>query len=395
VSKSGTETAWAIIPARGGSKGIPGKNLQKIQGRSLLARAVGACRHASRVQRVFVSTDDTRIAEEAKAAGAEVIDRPAAIAGDTASSESALLHALDQWQSGGATLPGLLVFVQCTSPFITAGDVDGTIAALVDNQADTAHTVTSSHGFLWRRTPQEGAIGVNHDKRTRPRRQDREPEFLETGAVYVFRTEGFREAKHRFFGRTALFEVPGARAMEIDEPDDLKRARMLASLTENDLGGVLLPDPLSAIVFDFDGVMTDDRVAVTESGEESVTCNRSDGMGIEMLRHKGVRMWVLSKEQNPVVAARCRKLKIPCHHGIDDKSTALRKLAESEGLDLARTIYVGNDVNDLECIRTVGLGVAVADAHPTVRAEAGLILSARGGRGAVRELADLILSRLG
>jgi YrbI family 3-deoxy-D-manno-octulosonate 8-phosphate phosphatase len=393
VSKSGAETAWAIIPARGGSKGIPGKNLQKIQGRSLLARAIGACRHASRVERVFVSTDDARIAEEARVAGAEVIDRPATIAGDTASSESALLHALDQLKSGGAALPDLLVFVQCTSPFITAGDVNGTIAALLDGGADTAHTVTSSHGFLWRLAPEEGAIGVNHDKRTRPRRQDREPEFLETGAVYVFRTEGFRKAKHRFFGKTALFEVPAARAMEIDDPDDLKRARMLASLTENDFGGVLLPHPLAGIVFDFDGVMTDDRVIVTQAGEESVICNRSDGMGIGLLRDKGVRMWVISKELNSVVAARCRKLKIPCQHGIDDKLTALREIAKAEALDLRRMIYVGNDINDLECMRAVGLGVAVADAHPTIRAEAGLILSRRGGRGAVRELADLILSR--
>jgi len=393
VPKSGAESAWAIIPARGGSKGIPGKNLQKIQGRSLLTRAVDAARTSRSVDKVFVSTDDALIAQEARAAGAEVIDRPAAIAGDTASSESALLHGLETLEAQGKALPELLVFIQCTSPFITAADVDGTVAALRDAGADTAHTVTGTHGFLWKVSQEDGAVGVNHDKRSRPRRQDREPEFLETGAVYAMRIEGFRKAKHRFFGKTALYEMPVARAMEIDDPEDLRRARFLAAVDERDLDASVLPDPLAGIVFDFDGVMTDDRVFVHQSGEESVVCSRGDGLGLGMLREAGVKMWVVSKERNPVVTARCKKLQIPCHQAIDDKVTALKDIAREAKLDLKQMIYVGNDVNDLAAMKTVGLGIAVANAHPKVLAEAGLVLSADGGRGAVRELADLILSR--
>lgn len=224
--------AWAIIPARGGSKGVPGKNLRKIQDRSLVARAVAVAVNAQRIERVFVSTDDVAIAVEARRAGAEVVDRPASIAGDTASSEDALLHALDTLERGGETLPDILVFTQCTSPFVTALDIDGTIAALLASSADTAHTVAVNRGFLWRRDSHGGAEGINHDMRSRPRRQDREPDFMETGAVYVMRVAGFRAARHRFFGKTVLYEVPAIRAMEIDTPDDLILARLLAPLVE-------------------------------------------------------------------------------------------------------------------------------------------------------------------
>ncbi len=222
---------WAIIPARGGSKGIPGKNLQIVNGHSLIARAVRAACGANHVEQVFVSTDDAAIATAARAAGATIIDRPAEIAGDTASSESALLHTLDLLEERGETLPPLIAFLQCTSPFVQSADVDGTVDALIAEGADSALAVTGTHAFLWRRTA-DGAIGVNHDKSKRPRRQEREPEFIETGAVYVMKTEGFRAARHRFFGRTAIYAMPALRAMEIDEPMDLEIARAISSHIE-------------------------------------------------------------------------------------------------------------------------------------------------------------------
>lgn len=381
-------SAWAIVPARGGSVGIPGKNVQEVGGRPLIARTVGAARAAASVARVFVSTDDARIAAAARGAGAEVIDRPAAIAGATASSEAALLHALDTLEAAGEAPPEFLVFLQCTSPFTRARDIDGTVAMLRAG-ADSALAVAPSHRMLWR---SEGgvAVGVNHDAaRPRLRRQDMAPEFVETGAVYAMRTAGFRASGNRFFGRTALYELPAERAMEIDDPDDLALARALAPRLDDTRPA--LPSPLAAIVFDFDGVMTDDRVIQHEDGSEAVVCSRSDGMGIARARGAGIRMMVLSKETNPVVARRAAKLRLECHQAIDAKGPALAAWIAGNGLDARGVVYVGNDVNDLPAFAEAGCRVAVADAHPDVRAAAHIILSARGGRGAVRELCELAL----
>jgi len=154
----------------------------------------------------------------------------------------------------------------------------------------------------------------------------------------------------------------------------------------------LLP---SAIVFDFDGVFTDNRVLTLQDGTEAVFSSRGDGMGIELLRNVGLPMVVISKERNPVTSARCAKLGLEVMQGVDDKVPAMTDWLAARAIDPARTIYVGNDVNDLPCMRLVGCAVAVADAHSAVLAEADLVLPERGGNGAVRLLADAIIDRLG
>lgn len=385
---------WSIIPARGGSKGIPGKNLKKIQGRSLVFRAVAAAREARCVERVFVSTDDSEIAAEAKRAGAEVIDRPAHLAGDTASSESALLDALDRLAEGGEILPDIVVFQQCTSPFVAPADIDGTVSQLLRQGADTAFTAIATHGFVWREDQNGNAVGVNHDQNLRQRRQDRAPEYLETGAVYAMRTAGFREFGHRFFGKTVLFQSHPARAIEIDAPEDLAAARACASFVDCPASANRVPTPLGGVVFDFDGVMTDDRVTVSQDGSESVRCSRSDGMGLSFLKQRNIRVAVISREKNPVVIQRCAKLDIEAIVGCEDKLTALRGLCTRWGCSLAETIFVGNDLPDIDCLDAVGFGVVVADAHPQAKLHADLVLMRPGGSGAVRELCDIILSTL-
>lgn len=226
----------AVIPARGGSKGIPGKNVAEVGGVPLVARAVRACLAAAHVTRVAVSTDDEAIARAARAAGAEVVERPAELGSDEASSESALLHALDRLEERHGEPVDVLVFVQCTSPFVTAGEVEETVLAVVRDGADSAFTAVPFHGFLWTADPGtgpgHGARGVNHDSAVRQRRQDRTPEYLESGAVYAMRAEGFRRHGHRFFGRTQLVPTAPERAIEIDEPGDLARARALAPLLD-------------------------------------------------------------------------------------------------------------------------------------------------------------------
>ena len=430
----------AVIPARGGSKGVPAKNLAPVGGVPLVARAVRECRATRLVTDVVVSTDDTAIAAVAREAGAEVVLRPAAIAGDTATSEAAVLHAMDAHEALHGVPVDAVLLVQCTSPFIVREDIDGVAAAVVEQGADTALTVAPFHGFIWRDadddpalgharraesaggattvahttaaataaatiTATDGGYGVNHDKAFRPRRQDRPQDLLETGAAYAMDAAGLREHKHRFFGRTELVRTDPARVLEIDDPHDLARARALAPLFDAALPQVLdsartretpidaLPTAadIDAVVLDFDGTQTDDRVLIDSDGREFVSVHRGDGLGIAALRRSGLTMLILSTEQNPVVAARARKLQIPVLHGIDRKDLALKQWCEEQGIAPERVLYVGNDVNDLPCLALVGWPVAVASAHDVVRGAARAVTTVPGGDGAIREIASWIL----
>lgn len=312
----------------------------------------------------------------------------------------------------------MVLLVQCTSPFIVREDIDGVVNAIVEKGADTALTVAPFHGFVWRDADDEpaapaaverasveggtdtlvapaatsGGYGVNHDKSFRQMRQDRPQDLLETGAVYAMDASGFREAKHRFFGRTELVRTDPARVLEIDDPHDLSRARALAPLFDaNRPGSLPTAEDIDAVVLDFDGTQTDDKVLIDSDGREFVTVHRGDGLGIAALRKSGLPLLILSTEQNPVVAARARKLQIPVLHGIDRKDLALKQWCEEQGIAPERVLYVGNDVNDLPCFGLVGWPVAVASAHDVVRGAARAVTALPGGDGAIREIATWIL----
>jgi YrbI family 3-deoxy-D-manno-octulosonate 8-phosphate phosphatase len=183
-----------------------------------------------------------------------------------------------------------------------------------------------------------------------------------------------------------------ARVLEIDDPHDLARARALAPLFDADRPGALpTADDIDAVVLDFDGTQTDDRVLIDADGKEFVSVHRGDGLGIGALRKSGLKMLILSTEQNPVVAARARKLQIPVLHGIDRKDLAPLLECEEQGIAPERVLYVGNDVNDLPCFALVGWPVAVASAHDVVRGAARAVTTTPGGDGAIREIASWIL----
>ena len=148
---------------------------------------------------------------------------------------------------------------------------------------------------------------------------------------------------------------------------------------------------IQMVVFDFDGVFTDNRVLVMQDGTEGVFCSRADGFGLAALRSAGVQSLVISKEVNPVVGERCKKLRIPCIQGCDNKQEVLTREIRQLGISLERVAYVGNDVNDIECLEIVGLPVCVADAWPPVKEFSKIVTKAKGGYGAVREFCDFIV----
>ncbi|HEY3804366.1 MAG TPA: HAD hydrolase family protein [Kofleriaceae bacterium] len=147
---------------------------------------------------------------------------------------------------------------------------------------------------------------------------------------------------------------------------------------------------IQLVVFDFDGVFTDNFVYVDQNGVESVRCWRGDGLGLRALDRLGIHTAIVSTETNPVVAARARKLKIACLQGIERKLEEVEQLRVRHQLDWRHVAFVGNDTNDAECLQAVGLPIVVADAHEDVRPLATYITRALGGRGAVREVCDLV-----
>ena len=215
----------AIIPARGGSKGIPRKNVRLLGDKPLIAHSILDAKESKYTDKVFVSTDDREITEVSQQYGAEIIDRPNQLAGDSASSESALIHALSEIEKTGVT-PDLIVFLQCTSPIRTGIDIDKAIAKMKAENADSLLSVSPSHRFLWEEV--DGvAKSINYDHRDRPRRQDMQPQYVENGSIYIFKPWVLKEFGNRLGGKISLFVMSEAASWEIDSPFDFEIAESL------------------------------------------------------------------------------------------------------------------------------------------------------------------------
>jgi len=378
-----------IIPARGGSKRVPGKNILPLAGLPVLAWSIVHARNAKGIDTVVVSTDDEAIADVARTYGAEVIMRPPELANDTATSESALEHALETWCAAGKDDPELVVFLQCTSPARRIDDIDNAILQLRESNADAVFSGTPQRGFVWGVDTDGTPQSLTYDWQQRKRGQDMDPRFVENGSIYVFRPDLLRKTSNRLGGRIGIYEMDYWSSFEIDTPEDMELLEWILRRPEYTTP-ITWPRPIDLLVFDFDGVMTDNTASVDEQGNETVRIDRADGLGIDQMHAVGMPMLILSTERNPVVTARAQKLQIDVEHGIADKAKRLAEIIAERDLDPDRVIYLGNDVNDLGCFALVGFPVAVADAHPQVRSAANHVLSKNGGNGAVRELCDLV-----
>lgn len=382
----------ALIPARGGSKGIPGKNLKTIGGLPLVARSVLAARGVVQIDETYVSSDSSDILLVGESYGAIPIYRPAQFATDESSTEDVLCHFLTELKVRGKR-PEILVYLQCTSPFTTSADVSRVLEALLQNPAiDCTFSAIQDHAFLWGIDENGNGNGINHAAYSqRKRRQDMEERtYRENGSVYAIRVNAFMESNNRFC-RAAL-PVPIERTLpfEIDDPFELEMARKLYNMFPQP-GTRRTLQACRAVVMDFDGVLTNDKVIVNEFGHEAVVCSRADGLGIGMLKKAGLRLLIITKEKNSVVIKRAEKIDIEIISGVNEKLIDLKNWAATNDLNHSEIAYVGNDVNDLECIEWVGFPFAPSDAHPQVVNSGCVILSKIGGDGVIRELADIIL----
>ncbi len=389
----------AIIPARGGSKGIPGKNIMDFCGKPLLAWSILQAKAAKTLRQVYVSSDDRQVLEVAVSFGASPIIRPAEFATDTATSEHVLHHAIGEIEESTKSVIDLVVFLQATSPLRTPEDIDGAVKILIDEQADSLFSMAVLDDFCVWTHKGNNLEGLTFDPFNRGRRQDREPLFLENGSIYIFKPEILKKHNNRLGGKIAMYEMEGWKSYEIDRKEDLDifeyffNKNLLERWTDNKAIHKINAHAINLVVYDFDGVMTDNHVMVSQDGSESVTVNRADGLGVDLIRTFGIPQMIISTETNPVVQARAKKLKLDVIDSCDDKKAALISYCTKHDYELKKVIYIGNDVNDIAAMKTVGYPIAPADAHPEVKAIAKITTRARGGEGVIRELADYLIDK--
>lgn len=381
----------AIIPARAGSKGIPMKNLKKLNGIPLIAYSILAAIQSKMVNKVIVSTNDSEIASISKSYGAEVVLRPNEISNDTAQSEDALLHCIDFLNSNYKYVPDLIVFLQATSPIRIRTDIDQAIKKLIESDADSLFSATIEHFCgRWQKNKNDALLPQNYSLAKRPMRQDYPIEYVENGSIYVFRLNVIKNSGLRLGGKVEAFPMPLHRSIQIDCEADFAICEELISL--NPIYRNLDFKNIKLLVLDFDGVMTDNHVYVDQNGKEMVKCDRGDGLGLSELKKANIDVIVLSTEKNPVVNARCKKLGIEFYQGCNNKIISLKKIANEKSLSPYEIAFLGNDINDLDCLNWVGIPIAVADSYPSVIKAASMVTSRKGGDGAVREVSEWILS---
>lgn len=396
----------AIIPARGGSKGIPRKNIRSFAGHPLIAYSIAAARQAETVSRVIVSTDDPEIAAVASEYGAEVpFLRPAELAQDQTVDLPVFQHALAWLIANEAYAPEIVVQLRPTSPVRPIRLVDEAVQLLLSRpEADSVRGVVPAGQNpykMWRIDPESGVMHNLLDLPGVPEpynapRQSLPLVFWQTGHMDAIRAETIL-GKNSMSGDVILpIKIEPQYSVDLDSLSDWQRAEWLVWFGGLDMvypGNRRrpLPENVKLVVFDFDGVMTDNRVWVDGKGHEFIAAYRSDSMGIRVLRNAGVESVVLSTETDPAVEARCRKMGVEVMQGVNDKAERLRDYLADRQIDPVQVVYVGNDINDLPCFPLVGCAVAVADALPEVRRAADLVLTRNGGFGAVREICDLIL----
>ncbi len=403
-----TGPVLAIVPARGGSKGLPSKNIRPLGGHPLIAYSIVSGLAAGTIDRVIVSTDDKRIAEIACSYGADApFLRPDELATDSAQDLSLFEHALGWLRENEGYEPSIVVQIRPTTPFRPHGFLDEAVRLLQsDPQADSVRAVTDPKQHpskMWNRDEEGNLHPLLESSLAEPYNLPRQllPEvFWQTGHVDVMWTDTILKKGSLTGDRVKSIYVDSAFVVDIDRLEDLHFAEFLHGKGALDIDQpklsypfpLPLADSIRLVILDFDGTMTDDRVWVDQDGRETVACSRSDGMGLEMLSQAGIEALVLSKEENRVVARRCKKLGISFRQGVVDKLSVLREILAERKVEAQDVIYVGNDLSDLECMNFVGFSFAPADAHHEVLQQTGHVLTRPGGRGAIRELCEILLA---
>ena len=383
----------AFLPLRGGSKSLPGKNIQPIAGKPLALWSLEAASACAAVEAIFVATDDPRIravVESARLPRVHVIGRSDSTATDTASTESAMLEFAREHEFEH------IILMQATSPLTTVEDLLGGINCYQTSGADSLLSAVVQKRFIW--MPKGPfATPANYDPANRVLRQNFPPYFVENGAFYICQREALLRTGCRISGQIAVYAMPEETYYELDEPADwlIIENLLVARRRENDVESRFraLSNNIKLFLSDVDGVLTDAGMYYSECGDEIKKFNTRDGKGLEMLRLSGIKTGIVTSESTALVAKRGQKLRLDyLRQGATNKLVVLMELLAETGLKLGEVAYIGDDLNDLEIIKAVGFSACPADAVTEVKAVATYHCIAKGGEGCVREFAERVLS---
>jgi N-acylneuraminate cytidylyltransferase len=382
----------AFIPVRGGSKGIRKKNIKLINGKPLVWYAINAAVNCTEINEVFISTDSEEIKSVVlnlfpASSKVKVIERSEASANDTASTESVMLEFAKNYTFSE------IILIQATSPLITSGDLTGGISKYLGENANGLVSVVRQKRFVWDEKNGEG-FPVNYSYESRPRRQDFEGFFVENGAFYITSKQRLLDSKCRISEPVVLWEMAEETYFEIDELEDwiiveklLERREKIESKNNIDFTKIKL------FLTDVDGVLTDAGMFYTEQGDELKKFNTRDGKGFELLRNAGIKTGIITAEDTQIVKRRANKVKADfLYQGVKNKVLVLEEILNSTGFKPEEVAYIGDDLNDVGIISKVGISACPADAVNEVKSKASIVLSVKGGYGAVREFAEKILS---
>lgn len=367
-----------FIPLRKGSKGIVGKNKRKMVGRPLYTWVLGEALHSD-LDLVYIYTDDQSIidfiAKEYHYTNKiKAVLRSDASATDTASTESAMLEFATQIDYDF----DVFCLLQATSPFTTALDINNCLDT-VANGKDSALTVVNTHRFLWH----ANGTPINYDYNNRPRRQDFEGLLIENGAVYTCTKQVLQNNKNRLGQNIGIVKMPEDSLQEIDSESDWIVVENLLIERQKQLKKA---EKITHLVLDVDGVFTDGTITYTKDGEHTKSFDMRDGMGLEILRQFGVEVMIMTSEQSELVAKRMEKLQIKqVFLGVKDKYTLLKTLSIQQNFSLNNVAYIGDDVNDMANICSVGWSFAPQNAMTEIKTNADVVLSKPSGAGAIRE----------
>ena len=375
----------AIIPLRKGSKGIPGKNTKKMLGRPLFTWVLEAAIF-SELDEVYIFTDDEDVLnfvvkEYQWTSKVKGILRDDINANDTASTESAML----EFASKIANDFDLLCLLQATSPLTTSLDINAVLRQITEEHKVSALTVVKTHRFTWN----ADGTAQNYDVFNRPRRQDFEGLLMENGAVYASTKEAFLTSRNRVSAPIGLVEMSEETLVEIDSLSDWLLAESLLAERQKSLKK---QEQIKYLVLDVDGVFTDGCVYFGAEGELMKKFDMRDGMGLEILRQTGVDVVVMTSENSELVAQRMKKLQI--NHvflGVKDKHSLLQHFIIEKNVTWSNLAYVGDDVNDLANLCSVGWSFAPANATSVVKSHVDVILNHDSAAGAVREVSEWVM----
>jgi len=382
----------AFIPVRGGSKSIPLKNIKLFNNKPLVYWVLLAANNSDYIDEVIVSTDSDEIrnvVEQFNFSKTLVVKRKSSLAGDKSSTESVMVDYAINNQFDD------IVLLQATSPLTTSDNINEALKIYFESSANSLISVVKTHRFLWK-FKSEVIEPTNYDYTKRPRRQDWDGQLVENGAIYITSRGLLVESRSRISGEITSYVMPQYTYYEIDEPSDWAILESIhKQFNKIDIEKELRKSlgQIKMVITDVDGVLTNSGMLYIDGDLEAKQFNTKDGMGVEILKRNKIACAIITGESHSSVIRRAKKLNIDeVYIGIKNKLEIVNRISMKYKLELNEIAYIGDDINDLESMKSVGLSIAVGDAVEEVKSIASIILKTIGGAGAFREFVDLLIS---